>query len=50
MFSQACVHGFRVRGLRLRPGMTRFLNFLTRSFPGMTNNPMILLDPFLGSL
>ena len=33
--SQACVHGFRAHGLRPRPGMTRFLNFLTASKAGL---------------
>jgi hypothetical protein len=35
-FSQACVHGFRARGLCPRPGKTSFLNFLTTSFAGGT--------------
>jgi hypothetical protein len=35
-FSQACVHGFRARGLFPRPGKTSFLNFLTTAFAGMT--------------
>jgi hypothetical protein len=50
VFAGLCFMASGLAGWRPRPGMTRILNFPTRSFPGMTNNPMIPLDPFLGSL